>query len=265
MTINTAQRFISKINNIKFDRFIIGIAIECINYIRNAEIRKLNNKIDGSVLSESDLKVDEIVRSKLMQIDPKIKVLSEEFEFSLNSFLDECYWIIDPIDGTRSYVMGNDEYTINIALIYNGTPYLGLIAHPPSNKIWYSINNRLLIFENGVKRKHKDKINEQKKIVITSNENNEEINSFLKKIKNYKRFKVSSSLKFCYLAEKRADFYPRFSVINKWDIAAGHSILNATGGVLVNLEGKEIKYNSKSLKTEKFIAFSSKSIMREFF
>ena len=90
------------------------------------------------------------------------------------------------------------------------------------------------------------------------------INNFLSKIKNYKRLKLSSSLKFCILAEKNADFYPRFTVINKWDIAAGHSILSAAGGVLVNFEGKEIKYNSKTIETEKFIAFASKNIMKEF-
>ena len=60
--------------------------------------------------------------------------MSEENEFSLNSYLEECYWIIDPIDGTHNYISEGDEYTINIALIYQGRPYIGLIAHPPSKK-----------------------------------------------------------------------------------------------------------------------------------
>ena len=82
-------------------------------------------------------------------LNQKIKILSEEYEVSPETFMDKCFWIIDPIDGLRSYIRGENEYTINIALIYKGVPYLGLIAHPPSKKVWYAIQNKLQIIENG--------------------------------------------------------------------------------------------------------------------
>ena len=90
-------------------------------------------------------------------------------------------------------------------------------------------------------------------MIIISKEKNKMIEHFLKSNEGCKIIKMSSSLKFCFLAEKKADIYPRFSVINKWDIAAGHAILNAAGGVLLDLNGKNFFYNTKSSKTTKFL------------
>ena len=87
-------------------------------YVLNTKIELKKKKNDGSPLSIADLEVDNIIRGNLNNYDPSIKILSEENEFSLNSYLEECYWIIDPIDGTQSYISEGNEYTINIALIY---------------------------------------------------------------------------------------------------------------------------------------------------
>ena len=244
----------------KFDKLIIDIAESCINYIRQSNINRLNNKSNGTPLSVADLEVDNIISKKLNLFNPNIKILSEENTFSLDTYLEEYYWIIDPIDGTRSYVAGEEEYTVNIALIYKGAPWLGSIAHPPSKKIWYAKNRKLTIIKNGIKNLYNSSKNSLPgyPTIITSKENNIEIERFLKKFKEHKRIKLSSSLKFCKLAENQADFYPRFSSISKWDIAAGHAILNAVGGDLVDFNGHSLKYNNKSSKTGKFIALANK-------
>jgi 3'(2'), 5'-bisphosphate nucleotidase len=258
--------FFHEINKKEFDQYIINIANNCINYIKESTIKRLENKNDGTPLSAADLKVDNIIRKSLNLFNSNINVLSEEYKFSLNSYLKECYWIIDPIDGTRSYISGGDEYTVNIALIYKGEPYLGLIAHPPSKKIWYAKNKKLIIINNGIKQSYKaSKKNLQDYLtVITSKEINSELESFLKKFKKIKRIKISSSLKFCKLAEGKADLYPRFVSISKWDIAAGHAILNASGGELIDLDGNNINYNKKSSKTGKFLALSTKETKDKF-
>ncbi len=239
----------------EFDEALISLAKKCIRYIKNSKISLVNNKIDGSPLTKADMHVNEIICESLVQLFPKIKIISEEHKFSLDSYLDECYWIIDPIDGTRSYLYGGDEYTVNISLIYKGQPYIGLIAHPPTENIWYAKEKELVIIKKdleNISKKNKNEIT-----IITSKEKNIEIKNFLRQYNKYKRMEISSSLKFCMLAEKKADLYPRFSNISKWDIAAGHAILNAAGGKLLNLNGKDIIYNSKSSRTEKFIGFAS--------
>ena len=257
---------LNTINKKKFDKYLINTADECIDYIRESNIKPLNNKNDGTPLSIADLKIDSIIRKSLNQINPKIKIISEEYDFSLDAYLEDCYWIIDPIDGTKSYISGGKEYTVNIALIYKGEPYLGLIAHPPSKKIWYAKNNKLIIINNGVQEHYNgSKQNTHNHpIIITSKENNIEMENFLNRFKNPKRVKLSSSLKFCRLAENEADFYPRFSSISKWDIAAGHAILNASGGELIDLNAKHVKYNSKISKTGKFIALATKQTKDKF-
>ncbi len=256
----------TKINKRKFDKFLIKLANNCIEYIINSKISPLNNKNDGTPLSEADLKIDNIIRNYLNLFNPKIKILSEEYEFSPSTYLESCYWIIDPIDGTKSYISGGDEYTVNIALIYKGKPYIGLIAHPPSKKIWYAKSDKLIILENGIEQKidNSKKIVNNYPIIIRSKENNQQINSYLNTFKKIEQIKLSSSLKFCRLAENQADFYPRFSSINKWDIAAGHAILNASGGELTDFEGNDIRYDNKSSRTGSFIALASKDTKRIF-
>ena len=137
-----------------------------------------------------------------------------------------------------------------------------MIAHPPSKKIWYAKNNKLLIINNGLKKIYNNSktIIDDNPTIITSRERTIEIENFLNKFNKFKRIKLSSSLKFCKLAEGEADFYPRFSSISKWDIAAGHAILNASGGDIINFKGKNLKYNNRSSKTGKFIALANKSM-----
>lgn len=253
------------LNTIKennFDKFIINIAYECINYIRSANIQFLNSKSDGTPLSSADLEIDKIISKNLSKFNPLIKILSEEHEFTIDSYMEDFYWIIDPIDGTKSYLNGGIEYTVNIALINKGVPILGLIAHPPSKKIWYAKNNKLVIINNGFKKIYSNSkpVTDRKPSIITSRENTLEMRSFLNKVNKFKRIKLSSSLKFCKLAEDKADFYPRFSSISKWDIAAGHAILNASGGELIDFKGKHLRYNNRSSKTGKFLALANKSM-----
>ena len=119
---------LNTINENKFDNFIINIAYECINYIRASSIKFLNNKNDGTPISSADLEIDKIISNNLSKFNPQIKILSEEHKFTINSYMQDCYWIIDPVDGTKSYLNGGLEYTVNIALVYKGIPILGLIA-----------------------------------------------------------------------------------------------------------------------------------------
>ena len=118
-----------------------------------------------------------------------------------------------------------------------------------------------------LKKNLNNKILKRKKspVVITSKEVSYELENFLNKINNHKKITMSSSLKFCILAENKADIYPRFSSINKWDIAAGHAIINASGGELLNFNGQTINYQNDTSKTGKFLVISKKSLLKKIF
>ena len=251
----------SKIFNSKnFDNYIISLSKKCINFINNAKIITLNDKADGSALSTADLKVNEIIENGLRYISSSIPILSEENNFSESKYLESLYWLIDPIDGTKSYISGGEQFTVNISLIHNGSPLMGMIAHPPSKSIWYSKRNKLIILNKNSLKKIFNQTHQP--VIITSKERNIELKCFLNKLSNYKKIIISSSLKFCFIAENKADIYPRFSSINKWDIAAGHAIVNASGGQLIDLKGKIINYQSHSSKTGKFVAISKNSSIK---
>ncbi len=250
----------NKFFNEQIEDYLISIAVKTIKYIHGNEITKLNNKNDGTLLTAADLALDNIIYESLKKIDPSIPILSEERDFSNKLFQQQQYWLIDPIDGTNSYYKGGEEYTINIAFINRGKPIVGLIAHPPTNKIWLANKNSLYLHENQVKKvlknSHTENLNNEFNIIV-SNESNNKLKNFLSRIHNKKIIKVSSSLKFCYLAMNMAHLYPRFSIIKKWDIAAGHAILEASGGVISDLEGKNFNYSYPSEESWEFLAYSS--------
>ena len=244
------------------ESYLINLGKSSMNLVNKSHINKLDNKIDGTALSQADLEVDKMICDALESLDSNIPIISEERNTVKELFMQENYWLIDPIDGTSNYISGGKEYTINIALIQNGEPTIGLIAHPPSKKIWIAIKNKLFLYDIIVDLKidiSQEHVKKECPGIIISRENNKKTQEFIKNIKNKKIIHVSSSLKFCYLVSKKAIIYPRFSNIKKWDIAAGHAILKASGGMLLKLDGKEFKYNYPSEFSKEFLASSLKN------
>ena len=254
--------FKKPINDEELTTFLISLGKKTIKFINNSSISRLKNKSDGTDLSEADLKLDKILFTLLKNFDPSITIISEERDVKKETFMKKSYWLVDPIDGTTNYVNGGNEFTINVALINNGIPIIGLIAHPPTREIWVALKKKVFIYDalNDLRKTlFKKPLNINNPGIIISKEENIKTHNFIKKIKNKKIIYVSSSLKFCYLAAKRAILYPRFSVIKKWDIAAGHAILRASGGELTNIDGTAYKYNYPSELSKEFFAFSLKS------
>ncbi len=246
-----------------FDKHIINLTRKCISFINRSSVEILDKKKDGSPLSVADLKINKIIKKELTLLSPSVPILSEEKKFLTSKYLEKIYWLIDPIDGTKSYICGGNEFTVNIALIKNGKPIMGLIAHPPSKNIWYAKKKKLTIIRKNIECKEEKKSSFP--VIITSKEKNQKLKQFLSKIGNHKRLLMSSSLKFCLIAENKADIYPRFTSINKWDIAAGHAIIKASGGQLINQKGQTINYQSNTSQTGKFITISKKSSIKKSF
>lgn len=259
------------INNISLkddsfiEAFLIDLTCRCMKIAMLDYEKKIFYKKDGTVITKTDSKINDLIIKELNKFFPKIPIISEEKSFKKTTFLEKKYWIIDPIDGTSSFARGADNYTINLALIEDGIPKLGVIGNPPTDTIWYG-NSR-----NGfVKRKGSNvnlevsKFNDKNIRLLLSTNADKDTMNLVKNINNKSIERYSSSIKFCRIAEGKADVYPRLQSINKWDIAAGDAILRSAGGSLLNTDGTNYKYNFKSEKTGPFIATSSIKFLRYF-
>ena len=227
-------------------------------------------KDDESPLTKADLASHKIITDSIKKITPDIPILSEE------EFIDwnirkkwKKYWLIDPLDGTKEFIKKNDEFTVNIALIENNRPILGVIYTPALNELFYSIKNfgsyKILTKKklNTLKEAKRISINKKKsnkiKIVGSRSHSNPILDKWVNK--NFNEFDIlqkGSSLKFCLIAEGSADIYPRFGPTSEWDIAAGHIILEEAGGKLKSIDNKEILYNEKeNILNPDFFAYSN--------
>ncbi len=252
------------IKKILKDPYFKDTLLNCINKCSKIALEepvgKVEKKIDGSLVTKIDKKIDQVIRQDLSLSYPSIPIVSEESHNDDNSFLQKLYWLIDPIDGTSSFVKGHKGYTINIALIYEGIAVLGFIANPPTNSIWYGYEgNAYFLYNNMVKELNSNNSKKDQYCrVVCSKSYDVNVEEFLKKIKNVKIKYYSSSIKFCKIAEGKANIYPRLHSISKWDIAAGDAILKSAGGILLDSNGKIFKYNTPTAKTGNFFALSSK-------
>ena len=220
---------------------------------------KITIKDDKSPVTDGDLAVDEILRSKIKVLSPEIPIISEEtVDLNINiKKEDTSFWLIDPIDGTRDYIKKKEEYTLNAALIIDLKPAAGIIYAPAKNRLFFSYGKNLAFeMNNGkVKNLRCKKINNNEIIGLeNSGKTPSEILSIYKKHKVTKKIKMSSSLKFCTLAAGEADIYAAQARAYEWDIAAGHAILEHAGGSMTTLDKETIFYGKKKYKNLSLIA-----------
>ena len=206
-------------------------------------------KADQSPVTEADIIASAFIESELKSLTPKIPFLSEESEpipFSERSTWG-TYWLVDPLDGTRSFVEKKDEFTVNIALIQHGKPVLGVVYVPVSKINYYAADGigafKRMDNASNVTITARALANPP---VITGNRSRTGVmERFLAKVGSHELIVMNSSLKICLVAEGRADLYARFWPTSEWDTAAGHAVINAAGGSLVDTEMQPLLYNTK--------------------
>lgn len=172
------------------------------------------------------------------------------------------FWLIDPLDGTKEFIKRNGEFTVNIALIENGTPVLGVVAVPVTGEVYYGARGMgAWVVRDGVKtqlaqRSPVDVTQEGIRVVASRSHLNEQTSAFIQSLKNPSLVSAGSSLKFMLLASGQADIYPRFAPTMEWDTAAAHAIVNQVG-LRVQQAGKkdELIYNKKDLLNPGFICY----------
>ena len=224
---------------------------------------KITIKSDKSPVTDGDLAVNEILTKKIEDLTPNIPIISEETVDLKFDNKNKDFWLIDPIDGTKDYIKKKDEYTLNAALIINLQPVIGIIYAPAKNRLFYSFGESFSYeINNGEKKilNCKKKGGNEVLGLEHSGEISAEIENIYKKNKVTKTLKMSSSLKFCVLAAGEADIYAANARAYEWDIAAGHAILEHSGGFLTDHNGKKILYGKKNYKNLPIIAKRCKDI-----
>ena len=223
--------------------------------LRKAGLKK-EIKSDNTPVSNGDIEINKILTKKIHEITPNIVIVSEESaSHKLDSNLKN-FWLIDPIDGTRDYINGRDEFTLNAALILNKKPAIGVITAPAKQRFFYSYgmsNSYELI--NGVETSLINKKKNYKGLtaVSYSMELKPEILEIHKKYNIISHQKMKSSLKFCVVAASEFDMYVSEPRACEWDIAAGHAILEHAGGKITDFNGDDILYGKPEFKNPSLI------------
>lgn len=211
----------------------------------------ITHKADDSPLTKADLASHELISSELTRLWPEIPVLSEEsadIPWQTRQTWQQ-YWLVDPLDGTKEFINHNGEFTVNIALIRDHEPVLGVVYVPVTGVCYLGAR------EYGAWKQEKDApatvidvrqpAAEPTVIVGSRSHANPELASQLNQLGPHELVSMGSSLKFCLVAEGLADFYPRTGPTCEWDTAAAQAVVEAAGGQVVKADGRPLNYNSK--------------------
>ncbi len=225
---------------------------------------KITIKEDNSPVSNGDLKVNELITQKINQLTPSIPIISEE-TVNLNiKNKSNIFWLIDPIDGTKEYIAGKDEYTLNAALVINKIPILGLVGVPKKNRIFYSYNpGESYIIENNITRKLDCAKKQPKGKIVALSSIGKPSDIILNKLKSYdvnSIVQMASSYKFCVIATGEYDIYAARERANEWDYAAGHAVAQNAGAIITTLDGKEFLYGKENYKNPSLLMRRSENL-----
>lgn len=232
----------------------------------NLDIRE---KSDKSPVTMADIAAHNYIVSHLQKTCPFLSIVSEEGDDSRKYVSEkDQFWLIDPLDGTKEFLSGSDEFTINIALIDKSRSVFGIVYVPALSILYwggpkigaYRVSDDIeMAIQVARKKPHSIK-----KVEVSKNHLDDATKSFIQYLGKIELSYSGSSLKFCRVAEGSADIYPRFAATCEWDTAAAQAILEGAGGVVLDLNGESLIYGKSNVLNPSFIAASSKSLTESF-
>jgi 3'(2'), 5'-bisphosphate nucleotidase len=210
---------------------------------------KIEIKEDNSPVSNGDLKVNELLTNTILKLTPNIPIVSEETVDLKVKNKEKIFWLIDPIDGTKEYIAGRDEYTLNAALVINRVPNIGLVGVPKKKKLFYSygVGDSYLIQKNKKTKNDCSKKTPTGEIVALASSAHppKEIMNELRRYGVTSVVKMASSYKFCVIANGEFDIYAAKERANEWDYAAGHAVAEHAGATIKTLDGDFFYYGKE--------------------
>ncbi len=222
----------------------------------------VDRKADNSPVTEADLAAEAIITPVLRALTPDYPIVAEEAASQgvLPTVGDEPFWLVDPLDGTKEFLNRNDEFTVNIALVVNKEPVLGVIYAPALDDTYTGIVGVGATLASGNDAATPISVREVPDdgvTVLASRRHGDPdtLAAFLDGRPLAGMKNAGSSLKFCLCAAGEADVYPRFGPTMEWDTAAGHAILSAAGGRVTTEDGEPLRYAKDPLRNPNFIAW----------
>lgn len=221
---------------------------------------EVTHKADNSPVTLADTQANALIVERLSALTPDIPIIAEEDDnFPITP--PKRFWLVDPLDGTRSFAEGAPDYTVNIGLIEQGKPVLGVIYCPATDALYYGIPGRGALKSIGGKEARPISVrhipSDGLTVVKSRSHPSARTTAFLESIPVSNVEPCGSSFKFCQVAEGNADIYPRFGDTMEWDTAAGQAILEAAGGRVENAEGHVLTYGKHGFKNPHFIAYGA--------
>jgi 3'(2'), 5'-bisphosphate nucleotidase len=228
----------------------------------------VDHKADRSPLTLADTRSHQIIAEGLQAAYPDIPVLSEEgksIPYGMRKDWDR-FWLVDPLDGTKEFIKRNDDFTVNIALICDQMPAMGVVYVPALDDL-YLADVQKGCYRNFRSCKTRLKIPLKMpvmalRIVKSRSHPSAELEAYIMRLPPSESIQRGSSLKFCAVASGEAELYPRLGPTWEWDTAAGHAVVLAAGGVVVDLEGNTVRYNKESLLNGPFLAAPSREFLQ---
>lgn len=225
------------------------------HYEHGTEVR---DKADASPVTAADEAAEATILAGLAELTPEIPVVAEERVASgaVTELGDGPFWLVDPLDGTKEFLSRNGEFTVNIALVEDRRPVLGVVLAPARDLVWWGrVGNGAFTRQDGEARRiaARPRLETGLVAVASRSHRDPETDAFLEREGVSTTISAGSSLKFCLVAEGEADLYPRFGPTMEWDTAAGHAIVLAAGGRMTTADGEPFLYRKPGFKNPGFI------------
>ena len=225
---------------------------------------KIEIKKDKSPVSNGDLEVNELITDKIKDLTPGIPVVSEETVNLDKKNKAKIFWLIDPIDGTKEYIAGKDEYTLNAALVINTVPVIGLVGVPKKNRLFYTYGSgESYMIENEKTQKINCKKQQPKGKIVALSSVIKPSDIILNKLKEFNVtsiVKMASSYKFCVIATGEYDIYAARERANEWDYAAGHAVAQNAGAIIKTLDEKPFLYGKEDYRNPSLLIKRSENL-----
>ena len=225
---------------------------------------KIEIKEDKSPVSNGDLRANELITKRINELTPNIPVVSEETVDIKIKNTAKVFWLIDPIDGTREYIAGKDEYTLNAALVVNTIPVLGVVGAPKKSRLFYSYApGESYMIESGKTKKINCQKKQPKGKIVALSSALKPSDIILNKLKEFNVnliVKMASSYKFCVIATGEYDIYAARERANEWDYAAGHAVAQNAGAIIKTLDEKPFLYGKEDYKNPSLLIKRAKNL-----
>ncbi|MCA1452511.1 3'(2'),5'-bisphosphate nucleotidase CysQ [Bradyrhizobium sp. BRP22] len=239
----------------------------------NRSAMKVEGKSDGSPVTEADLAADRIIGEGLARLAPNVPSLSEERTHQARPPYRDSFFLIDPLDGTKEFIAGRNEFTVNLALVTEGTPLLGIVGAPALGVIWRGIVGRgaeRLIVRDGappvvepIRTRLHPPLGQPWTVAVSRSHADARTKAFIADRGGAVRAELGSAVKFGRVAEGKVDIYPRLAPTSEWDVAAGHAVVTAAGGKITDSRGAALRFGQRDdFIVPEFIAWGDPAAAR---